>query len=274
MFLISYRGYEVEQSIKEHLSYNRSFLGIPIDVAKKPRFLSEAGKVLIAGSSYKMKPNSNTSIQNEVCKFLAKKPNSKVVIIGVSVTDYWWWKVKFKYWSRIEIFNSLKYEDYMDLLRSCDSCIDTAPITGGTAFAEMYLNSLRPIAIFSGIYGYTPIDKVRADTLLESEKKECSLLDSMYEDVVRVHSLKSVQQRYLDGLNGGYHPVDAALTGLENDLDLFISKDKANISLDLMRKILKLECVTFFEKMHLIHKYVSLTAFFVKYSKELMKLCK
>ncbi|HFD7561533.1 TPA: hypothetical protein ACF51P_003594 [Providencia rettgeri] len=267
MFLISYRGYEIEH-LNEDRSYALSFLGIPINTKEKPLFKNEIKTILIAGSSYKMKPNSSYSIQKEINKYFKSNNNLKLIVIGAKITDFWWWKIKLMYWPHIKIYDLLPYSNYIDILKKCDACIDTAPSTGGTAFAEMYLNGLRPLAIYSGVYGYTPLDCIRGNSLQESEKKGYILLDDIYDQLVLVHGKENVQHRYHDGLNFNCHGIPSSLCKLNNDLDMYISSKKKTISLGLIKDIIGLKEVKKIEKLNILINNISfLNSFSIYLSK-------
>lgn len=267
MFLVSYRGYEIEHS-NEDRNYELSFLGIPINTKEKPLLKNEIRTILIAGSSYKMKPNSSYSIQKEINKYFKSHNNIKLIVVGAKITDFWWWKIKLMHWYRIKIYDLLSYSNYMDILKKCDTCIDTAPSTGGTAFAEMYLNGLRPLAIYSGVYGYTPLDCIRGNTLQESEKKGYILLDDIYDQLVLVHGKENVKRRYDDGLNFNCHNIPSSLCKLNNELDMYINSKKKTISLDLMRNIVSLKEIKRIEKLNILFNNISfLNSFSIYLSK-------
>lgn len=257
MFLVSNRGYEVESEIGSVL-YKKTFLGIPVNIPQKPQLDLVPKRILIAGSSYKMKPNGSISIQREINRYLSERPNCELVVVGTTYIDYWWWPIKILHWSRVKLYTSLQYEDYMAVLHNCNACIDTAPITGGTAFVEMYLNSLRPLAIHSGISGYTPLDKIRAVTLSDSEINGLTCLDVLYDSVVEVHSIQSVKKRYLDGLNGRYHDICLSLTESKNDLDLFICSAKADVPLSVIGNLLNVTSISFWGKLNLLLVNISI----------------
>ncbi|MEX9586648.1 MULTISPECIES: hypothetical protein [Proteus] len=249
MFLISYRGYEVEKSNK-NISYKLSFIGIPIETKNEPALTYNVKKILIAGSSYKMKPNRTVSIQNEIENYLNENIHSQLIAIGVKSTDYWWWRVKIKHWNRIKLYDSLNYSRYMSLLKECDTCIDTAPTTGGTAFAEMYLNGLRPLAIYSGIYGYTPLDSIRGKTLKESESKGKLVFNDLYKELELVHGKNNVKKRYKDGLNFNCHEIPSCLSKLNNDLKMYSSNHRKVISKNLLKKLFFSSTLGIYEKVH------------------------
>ncbi|MEQ5186278.1 hypothetical protein ABN222_17320 [Providencia alcalifaciens] len=263
MLLISYRGYEIEN--KNSYTYKLSYLGIPININKLPTFKKPIENLLIAGSSYKMKPSSTISIQKEIDTYMSKHRKINLTVIGAKFTDYWWWPIKLKYWSRVKMYDLLSYPNYMEILDKCDSCIDTAPSTGGTAFAEMYLNNLRPLAIYSGIYGYTPLDAIRGHTLEESYiKSNDRQLDELFDELDRIHNPKHVGSRYRDSLEFHYHKIPTSLTKLQNNLSLYSNPGKKTINLDMMKKIRKIKSMSFTDKINILAFNVNMTDFILK----------
>lgn len=253
MLQISYRGYEID-SLISNKPYVSSFLGIPVNISKRPILQSVINNVVIAGSSFKMKPSTKTSIQRELLEFLSVNKQVSLKVIGCNYSDFWWWKLKLYYPKRVALFKSLPYEKYIDVIKSCDTCIDTAPITGGTAFVEMFLHSLRPIGILSGIYGYTPLDRLRIKTLSEVHVYSDALLNEVFEDILRVHSIESVKARYLDAIIGENHPIDESLTTLTNDLELFNRSGKARLNFSNYKDIKNLTVISNLKKVNMLYK--------------------
>lgn len=251
MFQISYRGYETEAFIANK-AYVNTFLGIPVDIEIKPVFKPLIKNIVIAGASFKMKPTLKISIQKQLFLFLKEKKNVNLKVIGCNYSDYWWWALKARFPMRVALYRSLPYDKYIELINTCDSCIDTAPVTGGTAFVELYLNSLRPIAIKSGIYGYTPLDKIRLTSLIDFSEYKDNDLDELFEDVKRVHGVEAVKTRYLDGLHGKIHEVDYSLSSIPNDMELFDRKSKTRLSIQNYNDLKRLTAISNFQKLNLL----------------------
>ncbi|KHA61690.1 hypothetical protein NL53_05085 [Vibrio variabilis] len=243
MLDISYRGYCIDSSL-ENKKYVNSFLGIPVEVNKRPVFNDNIKNIIIAGSSYKMKPNKRTSIQREINKLFSLNKEYNLNVIGAKATDYWWWPLKIKFPSRIKISKSLPYNKYMDMVKKCDTCIDTSPIGGGTAFVEMYLNSLRPVAIYADACGYTPLDAVRKNTLLESINSHQSSSSSLFNAVLRVHKSSFVKERYLSALNMKCHSIDPSLVTSRNDMNLFIKQGKFDYNFSDFGKLMSIKSLS------------------------------
>jgi len=270
MLDISFRGFCIESKI-ENKEYVNSFLGIPVEVNKRPAFGGNVKNLIIAGSSYKMKPNDRTSIQREIAHLFSLNEEYSLNVIGAKTTDYWWWPLKLKFPNRIKIRKTLPYNEYMDIVKKCDACIDTSPIGGGTAFVEMYLNSLRPVAIFSDACGYTPLDTVRKNTLLESINSDEYSSDSLFRSVLRVHSSAVVKERYLDALNMKFHSIDSSLVTSRNDMNLFIKRGKFDYDFSHFRKIWLIKSFSLVGKV----KFIFINYSFIKLPFKLcMKLSK
>ncbi|KIE19459.1 hypothetical protein SE23_17225 [Vibrio sinaloensis] len=243
MLDISYRGLSIESKI-ENKTYTNSFLGIPVQIKEKPFFRKGVRNMIIAGSSYKMKPSKTCSIQREIEHLFRENRECNLNVIGAKITDYWWWSLKLKYPNRINIKNSLPYEKYIEIVKNCDTCIDSSPIGGGTAFVEMYLNSLRPVAIFSAICGYTPLDAVRENTLLESLNSNQCYSEDLFDSVLRVHSISSVKERYQDALNMKCHSIDPSLVTSRNDMNLFIRQGKFDYNFSDFGKLMSIKSLS------------------------------
>ncbi|MEZ9198494.1 hypothetical protein [Shewanella sp. 10N.286.54.B9] len=251
VFQISYRGYEIDRLISDK-NYENSFLGIPVSFNKNDLILKEGNKILVAGASYKMKPWKNISLPRELIDFLRVHTSHTVKIVGVGYFDYWWWHLKLLFPKRVKIYSEMSYPLYIKTVNDSDICIDTAPITGGTAFVEMFTKSLYPIALKSGIYGYTPLDQVRVKNLTSSKVYTKEDIARIYGDVILVHSFDNVARRYQEGFNQNYQDIPSVLTQYENDMSLFIRSNKAKLTSLVFKDILKINSYTLSEKISLL----------------------
>jgi hypothetical protein len=251
MFQISNRGYQVDSTIRNS-SYNNSFLGIPISNTSEPNFKRKANRFLMAGSSYKMKPNSDFSAPQLVKYILNKNHNSTFTVIGAGKSDYWWWFLKLKFKSRFLIYGELGYNDYINVVKNSDVCIDTLPITGGTAFVEMYMLGLNPIGLNTGVSGYTPLDIIKVNSVSEVMYEELVLSShDLYSEIQNVHSIKAVENRYTDALNGCFHNIPISLKVSQNNMDLFVRSKKQDLSGVTLKHLLSIQSLTNYQKLTL-----------------------
>tara|TARA_R110002050_G_scaffold299462_1_gene465148 strand:+ start:8575 stop:10005 length:1431 start_codon:yes stop_codon:yes gene_type:complete len=217
---ISARGYllDKERIDKEYIS---SFIGIPLKVCvDKLEFQDRPVNFMMAGSSWKMKPNKYGSSPQIVDHILTEIVDSKFIIVGTNIYwDYWWWKILFKYGRRVSFFNEIEYNKYMEITAEADACVDTCPVVGGTAFVELCLQGLKPFGVLSGISGYTPLDIVKSENVFNVLNQK--IPTSIFENIIETHDFFNVRKKYLDAKAGRYHELPKSLLGNGNDMDLF-----------------------------------------------------
>jgi hypothetical protein len=274
MFQISYRGYETDNLIK-HKAYVSSFLGIPLNVDKKPSIFdannNSVKNIIVAGFHLKMKPIKNMSLPKILLNYLKENKGVSLAVIGYKYTNHWWWPLKLRFINRIKLHGTLPYEQYLNVIRTCDTCIDTAPITGGTAFVEMYLNSLRPIGFNSGIYGYTPMDIVKIDNIVELQTFTPHFHDALYENIKIVHGLENVQERYLAAINEQrFAEIHESLVNKNNDLDLLLSNKKPTLYYSRSKLVLKLKSVALSTKVKVLFEQFNLFSVITFLPKEVL----
>jgi hypothetical protein len=267
VFQISYRGYEIDNLISDK-HYENSFLGIPILLQAKQIKLKVGSKVIIAGASYKMKPRPGINLPSQLAKFLKINQSHTVKIIGVGSLDYWWWSLKLLFPFRVNLYGEMSYSSYVQTISESDICIDTAPITGGTAFVEMFANSLYPMALKSGIYGYTPLDQIRVDDLTCFKVYSDEYLNKLYDDVLSVHSFDNVGKRYNAALKGNYQEIPLTLTKYKNDMSLFVREKKVKLTALILKDIIEIESFSLHEKFLLIFNEFS---FFDAFTRKLIR---
>ncbi|MBB1474348.1 hypothetical protein [Shewanella sp. SG41-3] len=260
MLQISFRGYEIDKTIFDK-KYLTSFLGIPLDIKNKPKFTYASKNMIIAGNSFKMKPNKCFSIQKKLFYFLHENPESTLSVVGINYSDYWWWKAKVCFPGRVHLIKTLPYEQYFSVVKGCNICIDTAPVTGGTAFTEMYLNSLIPVCFFTGIYGYSPLDRLRLPSGSSIRLCDEKDLDIIFEDVFRVHDISSVKNRYTEALNLKLSEIDSSLTMFPNDPFCLSRKGKLELDFTSLNLITKLKGMSWRDKTNLVLLNFKITNF-------------
>ena len=230
---ISSRGYLVDK-LRGNANYVSSFIGIPVAIPEQAPIYQHDCKIFVmAGFSWKMKPNKYGSSPKIVEHILKNKPDSSFIIIGPNLTtDYWWWKLYFKYKKRLSIHRALPYEQYLDAIRTADACVDTCPVIGGTAFVEMALQGLKPFGVSSGIGGYTPLDIVKSKAvdkvLLQPE------IVGLYDKIVCFHSEDHVKSRLLSALSGQCSDFPGEFDVNLNNLMLFNKMKKVPMTLSFL----------------------------------------
>ncbi|PKG37970.1 hypothetical protein [Psychromonas sp. Urea-02u-13] len=230
---ISARGYLVDEE-RKNKKYVNSFIGIPVDIkVEKLAFNEFPVNFVMAGAAWKMKPNKFGSAPAIVEHILASNEQLQFVVIGPRLlSDFWWWKVYLKFGKRLKIYKVLPYQQYSDVVKEADACVDTSPVIGGTAFVEMCLQGLKPFGVDSCLGGYTPLDLVKSQYVDGILKQ--NIPDNILELIVSVHGFENVKQRYLDVYSGCYHDIPKVLLENNNDIMFFRRRQKINYSLSLL----------------------------------------
>ena len=207
----------------------------------------------MAGSSFKMRPTIAGSSPKIVDYILTNVSSSSFTIIGTERFDYWWWWLKLKYGRRLQFYKSMSYDQYLDQINNSDTCVDTSPVIGGTAFVEMYLLGLNPIGVNSGICGYSPIDQVKCGEVVQLNFENSDVnYKKIFFEIQNVHSLLSVEARYLAALEGRYTELPESLTINRNNLDILVREGRPYIGYTEIKNIFRISVLTFRQKLSLV----------------------
>lgn len=219
-----------------------SFIGIPLHINNIRDVDNNFHHFIMAGSSWKMKPNKYHSAPKVVDSILSKNPSFKFTVIGVNIfLDYWWWFCKLKNFTRVFLYSKMSIEDYKQTIKSADACIDTVPISGGTAFVEMYLNGLHPLGIHSGVSGYTPLEAIKVNSIESILNTQFSddISEDIKEKIKYIHDFSNVKDRYLRVLEGELTEFPKYLSDYPNDLEIFLTLNKFPLTMDFFRVLKK-----------------------------------
>lgn len=211
---VSCFGYFLKKKIGEG-SYESSFLGIPLSgdfsEVNIENIFPFVNDVVSAGSAWKYKPINIFSFQKKIKEILLKNKKIKFHIIGVNpFFNYWWWPLKIRFPKRLNLIKSMPYAVYIDFLKNKKIFIDSYPITGGTAFAEAFMNGCLPIGFQTIVMGFTPLDKIRISTseeflkIIDDPNLYLKKVLELKTDLVDWHSYDRVKYRYLSALDGNY----------------------------------------------------------------------
>lgn len=192
------------------------FVGIPLGLPKAPverpvRSGPPAGPVVAAGTAYKFRPALGWSFPGFV-NALCQRSDCRVAVIGPNRwRDWWWWPVRRAQKGRVTLHARLEYEQYLALMSTAAACVDSFPLVGGTAFAEVMARGIPGFGVLTGSHGYSPADLVKSPTLdallddvvsfMATGKRnvdEAGLLDRLHE----VHDGAAVAARVLDAVTG------------------------------------------------------------------------
>lgn len=208
IFEISAYGWQLRSQRDSH-NISR-FIGIPI-LAKEQDESSAGAKLAISGgAAYKYKPSATISLPKLLSSVLDRNAQLQLLVIGAKWTNSWWWAVKARYWSRLSLAKLLPRTEYQNALGKCSLYIDSAPITGGTAFPEALMRGLAVIGLNEGMIGYSVADKLRvaqcefstvATQILSKDPTQTSRQETIRAECKTYHSPLAVRQRIEDAFN-------------------------------------------------------------------------
>ncbi|GAB5340256.1 hypothetical protein [Pseudomonas fluorescens] len=192
------------RDMKKTISGQKSFLGIPLTstlVTKTHRLpgKQDALNFFSAASPFKFKPVKHYDLRPAIHRVLSEFKHSTFWIVGASpLTNFWWWPLKLRYWSRFKILSSVPYESYLKLLESADFYVDSYPTPGGTAFAEQLFKGRRCVGLRAPVQGYSPADNLKDDSV---DDFIASILhrqngSEIIQSVLAVNGYEAVKSRY------------------------------------------------------------------------------
>lgn len=192
------------------------FVGIPLGLPEaplaKPVVLGPPeGPVVAAGTAYKFRPALGWSFPGFV-DALCRRTVCQVAVIGPNRwRDWWWWPVVREHKGRVALHARLEYENYLALMSTAAACVDSFPLVGGTAFAEVMASGIPGFGVLTGSHGYSPADLVKSSTMeallddvanfMETGRRdvdEGAILDRLH----AVHDREAVAERVLKAVSG------------------------------------------------------------------------
>ncbi|KPN77494.1 hypothetical protein AEA42_08410 [Shewanella sp. Sh95] len=238
-------AYGIAVDAMRGLNSKKCFLGIPIEIPKPTLIENYKFKngdlILTAASAFKYRPEHKQSIMPLISALLDKYDKSKLQVIGVNLTtNYWWWKMKLKYWKRLNLSNSLPYEEYLKVTSSAKLYIDSHPFPGGTAFAEQFLQGRLCVGLKSKYSGYTPLESFKKDNV----KDVLSMIDSlcekdiqlMKENVEKKHGYNAVKLNFVKSFSScSYNNGDSILPELKPNWRVTSIPIKMHLTLSLCK---------------------------------------
>jgi hypothetical protein len=184
-----------------------SFIGIPLaaPAARTWTQPSTAPYVMTGGTSYKFKPMGDMSLPSALTALLNADGQLKLVVIGASGKDWWWWPLRIKFGHRVKLRKAVPKEQYLQYLNSCALYVDSYPWLGGTAFPEALMRGARVAGLRGLAWGYSCADVLRSvdvehfvqDSLqlLRNDPRSLSRLDEARVQCILYHEPKAVRQR-------------------------------------------------------------------------------
>lgn len=236
-FELSAFGHELDKH-RSGLNAQRSFLGIPVEYVQPPASQPKRiTRIFTAANDVKFKPVAKQSLMPLIDALLQQYPDAVFHAVGVSLySDYWWWRLKWRYPKRLQLQKKLPYARYLELTQEADLYIDSHPLPGGTAFVEQYLQGRRCAGLISPWRGYTPLELIKTATPdkliagLEAESVDMTTINRLVQDV---HGLESVRRRFLDCLNQGIchsNPMPALVPLVDITFGQIPAPDDLNLS--------------------------------------------
>lgn len=212
---ISHYGWALRQ--KRRCENRSVFVGIPLElpnvlVAKPALMPLPHGVVMAAGTAYKFRPTQSWSFPKFI-QSLCQSAECDVAVVGPNVwCDWWWWPALLILKKRLNIRSRLEYDDYLVLMSKAVAFVDSFPLAGGTAFAEIISRGVPGFGVLTGSHGYSPADLVKSaslTTLLDdlvnfiATGKRAGVDDSdLYARIHEVHDKEAVASRILGAVSG------------------------------------------------------------------------
>lgn len=236
----------------KNIKGKRSFLGIPINkpdefFSKDINYLSLSNAInfMTAASSIKYKPSNGNSIFPLLISLLKFNGNLSVSVIGVNLfRNYWWWFCKLRFFNRLKLYKSLPYEDYIKITEKADCYIDSYPLPGGTAFVEQFLNGIPCIGLKSSFSGYTPLEKVKKNTVLEviemiKNPPKKDEIEKIQNQIFEIHGFSQVKNRFISTIEKGSLFNNTMTSSIENQELIFHSSKNINLSVSFLTFLYK-----------------------------------
>jgi hypothetical protein len=273
-FEISLYGSSIDNL--KNIKGKRTFLGIPINKSdesflQKSSYssLSYATNFITAGSAIKYKPFQNHSILPFISDLLKFNRDFSVNVIGVDlIKNYWWWLLKLKFFNRLKLYKSLPYEKYIEVTKKADCYIDSHPMPGGTAFVEQFLNGIPCIGLKSFFFGYTPLEKLKKNTIEEMiEMLQNPPSDEKIRDIQKlifeVHGFSQVKNRFRNTIEECSTFENPMLSYIENQELIFFANQNINMSINFFKFLLKYDKILCVKILFIVNPLV-LTKFLLK----------
>lgn len=210
--------------LTKNIAGQKSFLGIPVDTQQAIKSTdlrpSTHDQLLFisAGSDIKYKPRKGADMFALISRILDDYPRSRFLIIGTDIrTSFWWWPLKLKYRSRLEIRSHLNFKEYGELVSQADYYVDSHPLPGGTAFAEQFIKGRRCVGLLAPLQGYSSADRLKRSSIdgVMRSIANYQYADDVFLAIESVNSFEAVRARYLKCLDEGAvseNPFDALST--------------------------------------------------------------
>ncbi|MBI3285126.1 MAG: hypothetical protein HYZ65_09810 [Burkholderiales bacterium] len=143
------------------------YVGIPLKLAaaeknQAPRTALPEGHIATAGTAYKYRPSLGYSFPEFAQQLVATSKKDLVLIGPRLLLDWWWWRAARQMGQHAHFHPRMPYQQYLDFMAHASLYVDSFPMTGGTAFAEVVSQGLPCFGILTGAHGYSPADQLKS----------------------------------------------------------------------------------------------------------------
>lgn len=219
---ISLFGFNINKNHRANKGCKSFFMGIPLEykniLPAKPSNDSSLN-IFSGGSDYKYKPYKQYNFQYFIKKLEDSLQEYTFTIVGAESKQEYWNSLKGMV--HIKLFKTLPYNDYLSLMSSANLCIDSFPVTGGTAFPNAWMKGKLVTGLSIPMKGYTILDGLKFSTIDElieaimelSQNKENS-------GIYKLNSSKKLEKLF--ALNHSFESVGERLNkGLKSNENIF-----------------------------------------------------
>jgi hypothetical protein len=207
---VSYFGWTLRERRK--IADKSVFAGIPLKLAPQSGLPSSSDQppssqayIAAAGTAYKFKPGQGYSFPAFAAAFGARRPDSMVVVGPRLATNWWWWKAAAKLGKRIRFHAKMPYDQYLAFISQARAYVDSFPLTGGTAFPEIFSRGIPSFGVLTGSHGYSPADQLKSnnidqllndlDTYLATQQRPGLDTATIFQQIYAAHGIENVADR-------------------------------------------------------------------------------
>ncbi|GGC83054.1 hypothetical protein [Undibacterium terreum] len=205
---VSYFGWALRA--RRNIQDKSVFAGIPLklpkgNIASASAPIETGSYLASAGTAYKYKPNKEFSFPRFALEY-AKIRQDRLILIGPKLwSNWWWWKVWMKLKSRVEFHARMPHDKYLAFLSQAKAYVDSFPLTGGTAFPEIFSLGIPSFGVLTGSHGYSPADQLKSPSIdalirdlsafLAAQQNQRVETATILAQIHEVHSIENVADR-------------------------------------------------------------------------------
>jgi hypothetical protein len=242
---ISGFGWRLTENSRAHNSQH--FLGIPISKLGvwSKGYSTTRKMVLSVGQSHKFNPDKSHSFPDMVTNVISRTGCS-FTIVGSNGKEPWWQAARKKHPDRLHFIQAVAHEDLKKIITTASCYVDSFPIIGGTAFAEMVYTGIPSFGVSNVPIGYSVADSIRSESVELMEEALISYLlygelhyslNTLVSAVGEAASFKAAARRFNAAVSGKYEspPREMIKSGSKASLtfyrDRWLQAGKINLPL-------------------------------------------